>query len=146
MKKLILIICLLVVAITINAQQTDFSILTGSYLGQKPPGLVLERFAENIITDKFYPHSKLITSPDGDRIYWETFTDTVGGGMALYYSNYDGKKLSEPLRDTIISKYGVYSFVYSADGQTIYFGSRQPLPENGDKKIFGVSQQKSLKS
>ena len=43
MKKLILISCLLVAAITINAQQTDFPKLTGPYLGQKPPGDIFSR-------------------------------------------------------------------------------------------------------
>jgi hypothetical protein len=65
MKKLILLSCLLLtVSIIINAQQTNFPKLTGSYLGQKPAGMVVERFAENIITDNFYPHSKLIISPE----------------------------------------------------------------------------------
>ena len=139
MKKTVLIFSLMLsAAISSNAQKADFPKLTGPYLGQKTPGMTLERFAENIITDNFYPHSKLTISPVGDKIYWETFIDTIGGGFALYYSNYDGKSLSEPIRDTVISKYGVYSFIFSSDGQTIYFGSQQPLPEYGDKKIYGV--------
>jgi len=139
MKKLVLLICvLLVVAMALNAQQTDFPKLTGPYLGQKPPGMVPERFAESVITDDFYPHSKLMISPDGKRIYWSTFIDLANSGFALYCSDFDGKTLSKPTRDTSISKYGVDSFIFSGDGETIYFASQQPLPEEAGKKIYGV--------
>jgi len=39
MKRLILSSCLLVSAMSVNARQKDFPILTGPYLGQKPPGI-----------------------------------------------------------------------------------------------------------
>lgn len=139
MKKLILIIFLqLLVATSINAQQSDFPNLTGLYLGQKPPGMTPERFAENAITDNFYPHSKMMVAPDGNRIYWSTFIDTVNSDFALYYCDFNGKNLSMPKKDSVISKYGIYSFSYSNDGKTIYFGTQQPLPEYEGKKIYGV--------
>jgi len=40
-----------------------------TYLGQSPPGAAPIRFAEGIIGDNFYPHSKLIVSPGTDRIW-----------------------------------------------------------------------------
>jgi len=51
MKKPIFIISLLLVAaICINAQETEFPELTGLYLGQKPPGMKPKLFAQGIIT------------------------------------------------------------------------------------------------
>jgi len=48
---LALISCLLLAAaIPIGVQHTDFSKLTGSYLGQKPPGKIPEIFAPGIIS------------------------------------------------------------------------------------------------
>jgi hypothetical protein len=143
MKKLIIICLLLAIVTLINAQQKDFpsqklSGLTGPYLGQKPPEMTPERFAENVIGDNFYPHSKMMVAPDGNRIYWSTFIDTVNADFALYYSDFDGKNLSMPKKDTVISKYGIYSFLYSINGETIYFGTQQPLPEYEGKKIYGV--------
>lgn len=48
MKKRILIVSVLLVeAMVLMAQQTEFSKLTGPYLGQKPPGMTPEVFALN---------------------------------------------------------------------------------------------------
>jgi hypothetical protein len=64
---------LLLIVMTINAQEKDLPKLAGPYLGQKPPGTTPERFAPEIIPDHFFPHSRLIISPDGKRIYWTAF-------------------------------------------------------------------------
>jgi hypothetical protein len=42
MKKFALIFCLQVLAQSLFSQQTEFSELTGPYLGQKPPGMTPE--------------------------------------------------------------------------------------------------------
>ena len=47
LKKLVLNICpLLLAAAVLNAQQDNFAKLTGPYLGQKPPGMTPEMFAQ----------------------------------------------------------------------------------------------------
>jgi len=51
MKNLILITCVvLLAAIVLNAQQTEFPKLTGPYLGQKPPGEKAELFGNGILS------------------------------------------------------------------------------------------------
>jgi len=66
MKKLIYICCLLLAAgQTIHTQQTDFSKLTGPYLGQKPPGMTPEIFAPGVVSSEHQEHSSLAFSPDG---------------------------------------------------------------------------------
>lgn len=71
MKRLILIICmLLVMAITIDAQQSDFPKLTGPFLGQKPPGLVPEVFAPGVLSQFSMLHGKIVFSPNGLEVFW----------------------------------------------------------------------------
>lgn len=50
MIKTIFSCLLLITAITIKAQQSDFPKLTGPYLGQKPPGTTPEIFAPGIVS------------------------------------------------------------------------------------------------
>lgn len=49
-KKRIIIIYVLLLTISVNAQQNYFPKLTGPYLGQKPPGITPELFAPNLIS------------------------------------------------------------------------------------------------
>jgi hypothetical protein len=82
MKKLFLISCLMVLVITINAQQTDFPKLTGPYLGQKPPGMTPEIFAPGIILDEMDFHSCPAFSKDGNFVFWKTMNSSNDG---VYY-------------------------------------------------------------
>lgn len=53
-----------------HAQQGDFPVLKGPYLGQKPPGETPQMFAPHIISLKQSVHSSPIFSPDGREVYW----------------------------------------------------------------------------
>ena len=87
--------------------------VTESFLGQTSPGATPIRFAPEIITNNFYPHSKLIISPEGDRIYWTTFLDTISSDKALYYSDFNGNNLSTATQETAFDEYGILSFILS---------------------------------
>lgn len=59
----------IVLVFSSNAQQGDFPVLKGSYLGQKPPGMKPEIFAPGIISTE--DHEFGITfSPDGKEIFF----------------------------------------------------------------------------
>ncbi|HUV29635.1 MAG TPA: hypothetical protein VMY05_09770, partial [Acidobacteriota bacterium] len=47
----------------INAQQDDFPVLTGPYLGQKPPGLKPQVFAQGLLDPNL--HGCPVFTPDG---------------------------------------------------------------------------------
>lgn len=70
MKKLIPFICLLVLTSSIDAQEKEFPVLRGPYLGQKPPELNPELFAPGIVSNGI-DHCSPSFSPDGDEIYFE---------------------------------------------------------------------------
>ncbi|MCD4731958.1 MAG: hypothetical protein K8R74_15235 [Bacteroidales bacterium] len=112
--------------------------LTESFLGQAVPGLIPIRFAGDIITDSFYPHSKMIMSPEKDRIYWTTFLDTVSSDKALYYSDFDGENLSIAKTDNSLTKYGILSFTFNNDENNILYGSLQPHDELGGRLVRAV--------
>ncbi len=91
MKKTIcVIIAMLAIATSIIAQQKDFPVLKGPYLGQKPPGKTPELFAPDIISvDENFEHSAAVFSPDGKEVFWCTnvnaHTDKrVAGNLRLY--------------------------------------------------------------
>ena len=56
---------MLLLAVIVYAQQTDFPKLAGPYLGQKPPGMTPVIFAPGIIATEFHEHSFPSFSPDG---------------------------------------------------------------------------------
>jgi len=69
MKKLFLINIMLLFAFGINAQQSDCSNLTGSYLGQTLPGTIPGLFAPGIISTDDHEFSCCF-SPDGTEFYF----------------------------------------------------------------------------
>ena len=70
MNKFTLIsMLLLVAAIGIHAQKTDFPKLAGPFLGQKPPGNIPEIFAPGIISTEAHEFSCCF-SPDGKEFYF----------------------------------------------------------------------------
>ena len=112
--------------------------VTDSFLGQIPPGETPFRFARDIITDNFYPHSKLIISPKGDRIYWTTFLDTVSSDLALYNSDFDGENLSIAMKETALDEYGIKSFIFLNDDNKILVGSLQPYDKMDGRLVRAV--------
>ena len=96
MKKIILIVCLLLVAaISINAQITEFPKLTGPYLGQKPPGLTPEIFAPGIISQEEFIEFKGAFSPDGQEYYFykHSLPDII---PTLYFTKVENGVWTEP--------------------------------------------------
>ena len=116
----------------------DTTEVTVKFLGQKPPGAKPIRFAEGIITNSFFPHSTLMISTKGDRIYWSTFIDTVSSDLALFYSDFDGATLSAAKRETTLADYGVEAFVTSPDMNKIYFGTLRPYEKLGGRPVYAV--------
>ncbi len=99
MKKGIPFGCLLLVVISINAQQIDFPKLTGPYLGQKPPGKTAVLFAPDILTYELHESPVFLPNDSG------VIIGTMAEGLKFYtYAN--GKwsfpgKATFPLSETI---------------------------------------------
>ncbi len=69
MKRQAFIICVLLLSVIANAQQTEFPKLTGPYLGQKPPQDKPELFCPGIVSNEVN-HSSVAITPDGNELFW----------------------------------------------------------------------------
>ena len=111
-------------AALIEAQSDDFPVLTGSYLGQEPPGDTPVVFAPGIVsTGK--EHSAAMFTPDGREVWFGRLFPS-----AIYYMKVNGGVWSEPriahFCDTLTTS--LYP-VLSHDGNRVFFSSDRPPPE-----------------
>jgi hypothetical protein len=110
----------------INAQQDDFPVLKGPYLGQKPPGINPEIFGPGIISvDANFEHSAAVFSPDGNEVFWCTnvdwYTDKKRvGGLRLYSMKIVDGKWTAPQPAPFTKDIRVERPVFSPDGNKLY--------------------------
>ena len=112
-------------------------IISDYFMGQSAPGITPIRFASDIITDNFYPHSRLIISPGHDRINWTTFLDLISSEYELFYADFNGENISGAKKDTILAKYGILGFTWINESKII-FGSQQPYETMDNRLIRAV--------
>jgi 7,8-dihydropterin-6-yl-methyl-4-(beta-D-ribofuranosyl)aminobenzene 5'-phosphate synthase len=115
-----------------NAESQKFPILTGLYLGQKPPGKMPERFAPDIF---IYNHSTVTVSPDGKEMYWNS-GPKFGEGPIMMTKIVDGKwikPVEAPFSGKQYSKFDDCPFV-SPDNKRLFFISMRPLGSRTDNK------------
>jgi len=137
MKKLILISYLLLAAITVYAQQSNFPKLSGPYLGQKPPGMTPVIFAMNIIPATKY-HTSPSFSPDGMEAFWKMQGTILISMMKVVngcWTRPEMISLSSELDDFRDPS-------LSPDGKKLYFLSKGKLPyqEEATENIWAVDR------
>jgi ankyrin repeat protein len=125
------------VAALLAAKQADtsgirFPVLTGDYLGQKPPTEGAALFALGIISSIWGLHSTAVFSPDGNEVYWAPMMSFPGevytrGGLIMMkrvasrwtapaWAPFSGPDVNDDVP------------FFSTDGRRIYFISARPLP------------------
>jgi Tol biopolymer transport system component len=119
---------------TCNAQQNDFPVLKGPYLGQKLPGKIPEYFAPGIVTTRYHEHSAPAVSPDGRWIFWSVFLAPLQAEapQVILYSKRVNGNWSLPEVAPFSGQYMEGGPCFSSDGQKLFFGSCRPL--NGKDK------------
>jgi len=131
MKKLILVsLMLLVAAITISAQQTDFPKLIGPYLGQKPPGMTPEIFAPGIVSTCL-DELNSVFSPDGQEFY---FCVRNMGASSLFVMKCAKGFWSRPEPLPFAGTYNDIDVSLSPDGRQLFFCSNRPVAASGSPK------------
>lgn len=112
------------------SQQSEFPKLTGPYLGQKPPGIIPEIFAENI-TSAEYDNGGFAFSPNGDEVIF--FSIDKKGKYLLHYSKLSNGCWIKPEK-IFLSNSGNYIHpFFSTDGKKIFFGSDKRIKP--DEKV-----------
>lgn len=118
--------------------------LTGSYLGQNPPGMKPKIFAPGVISTKYYELSAPAFSPDGKTVFW----------TVIYARGKPSRIMEMRIENGIWTKPCLAAFAdttsddfypsFSADGKKLYFSSRRKLPigypENNGLRIWEVEK------
>jgi len=130
MKRLVLISCILfAAAISAHARQKDFLKVSGTYLGQKPPGTSPEVFAPGIISTYFNEGC----SGWGNNMEYFIFQRWIDGKSYLYSTRQVNSTWSEPELLTCVEQYQIGDFTIAPDGKTLVFASNILIEEIGSE-------------
>ncbi|MDH4156458.1 MAG: hypothetical protein OEW00_04185 [candidate division Zixibacteria bacterium] len=110
----------------INAQQGEFPVLKGLYLGQKPPGLIPEIFMPGIVSTELNEHGAPTFSPDLLEMYWSPQYMEIGGGRIIFMSCVDSQWQS-PRTASFSQEFKNQNPFLSLDGQRLFFKSFRPI-------------------
>jgi Tol biopolymer transport system component len=99
-----------------HAQQGDFPVLKGSYLGQKPPGDLPELFMPGIISNCDL-HSSVYFSPDGNEVYFSKLKESWTWN--IMFMKQESGRWTQP---QFLCK-GLTPFL-SPDGKTLFFSTQ----------------------
>ena len=123
-----------------HAQQDDFPVLKGPYLGQKPPGMTPEIFAPGIVSTEDKYELNAVFSPDGKEFYYEISTTTMEEkkeGKYFYIimvsKQIDGAWTKPELAE-FSGEHSIYDLCFAPDGNRIYFTSDRDDPWNTTKE------------
>ena len=109
------------------AQEQDFPVLKGQYLGQKSPGMTPEVFAPGIISSK--DHEFGITfSPDGKEIFFTRMIPEERIQKIMYTAAVE-EVWKKPEVAIFSGQHADMEPCFLPDGQELYFVSFRPVPE-----------------
>lgn len=125
-----------------NSEPQKFPVLTGPYLGQKPP-MNREVFAPDIVIRN---HSTIDVSPDGTELYWNS-GPTFGDGPIMMTKLVGGqwiKPIEAPFSGRKYSRWDDCPFV-TPDNKKLFFISSRPINgiDTGKENIWYVERMAS---
>jgi len=124
---------------------TEFPKLTGPYLGQKPPGMKPELFADSIFSSRYERfHTMICFSPDGEEVYWQAYEKKAmaedPNKQGIYVSRIENGRWTIPAFASFsIRNNRDDAPACSPDGKRLYFLSARPGrhdENNGNEKIW----------
>jgi Tol biopolymer transport system component len=108
--------------------ESNFPVLKGPYLGQKPPGITPEIFAPGIISTGY--HDGCITfSSDGKELFYHFGRH---GRMVILYMKQESGRWIAPQVASFSGKYRDGEPHFSYDGNKLLFRSTRPLEGRGE--------------
>jgi Tol biopolymer transport system component len=126
---------LLVLAISIHAQEPEFPELNGYYLGQKQPVNDPVIFAPGIVSNGGN-HSSVAISPDGKELYWS------GVKRKIWFTKLESERWTKP---EVVSFCMEDSFEYdnpfiTTDGNKMFFTSFRPGAVSQEKETIWYAE------
>ena len=111
--------------------QSNFPVLKGPYLGQKPPGRTVEQFAANVFDSTYQGfHSNIVFSPNGREVYWQLNSGFGSKLQAIFESRYEDGAWTKPHVASFSSlvEGGLDDAPFiSPDGKKFFFLSYRPI-------------------
>ena len=116
---------------------TDFPVLKGPYLGQKPPGMTPEIFAPGIVSIDKYSEFVCIFTPGAEECTFDWYGDDEYQNGAVFVTRIENGKWIEPKLHPLFTRFDdVFLPTLSPDGQYCFFTSKSlPVPEGTKKTI-----------
>lgn len=117
--------------------EQDFPRLSGSYLGQSPPGDETQVFALDIVASNRFEHGTVSFSPVGKEAFWAS-SYMLGDGTGYSYGRIltsrleDGYWTTPRMADFSGIKRGDDVPFIAPDGKRLYFLSRRPHEPGGE--------------
>ena len=106
------------------SDSTGFATLAGPYLGQKPPGIVPEQFAPDIIPIEDIEHCFPTFSSDGREVFWMTLK-RGSKPKIMHMKEVDGH-WTPPEVAPFAGEHSDMQPVFSPDGTRLYYASARP--------------------
>lgn len=110
------------------AEDLDFPVLKGSYLGQTPPGITPKIFAPGILSNDKIGAFCSVFSPDTNEFYYVRFLKGVDGSGRIYWMKRVNNTWTKPTPAPFSSDYPENDMRISSDGKKIFWRSWRPLP------------------
>jgi hypothetical protein len=111
------------------AQQENFPVLKGSYLGQRPPGMKPEIFAPGVISTENFGEAGSAFSQSGDMFLFNRRTPPEEH-KTIYFSEVKNGVWTKPSPVAFNSPYADWDFHFAPDGKTLYFSSKRPVNQD----------------
>jgi len=126
-------VILLALMFTTCTRRSDFPVLKGPYLGQKPPGMTPEIFAPGIVSTEDNQEFSCTFSPDGKEFYFNR-----GMTIMVCQNNKTGWTKPEPVKFT--EGYRSHEPHIPMDNKRLYYGSMREQPHGypDEEYAYGI--------
>ncbi len=118
-----------------SAQQDDSPVLRGPYLGQKPPGIKPEIFAQGIVSTTQGEFNAAF-SPDGKEFYFSV--NAPSGRETMKFMTYENDQWTLPRPIPFVSLQNDCDPFFSHDGSKLYFISTRPKKDRAGSKDWDI--------
>jgi hypothetical protein len=110
--------------------KSDFPVLKGKYLGQKPPGLTPEIFAPGIVSKSdYHEHSSPFFTKNGKEVYWSAQCIYEGeSNQRIFFMKLEDGKWTKPEIIHFTRKFHGGGPVFSLNEKRLFFYSCRPRP------------------
>jgi Tol biopolymer transport system component len=106
-------------------ERGDLSVLKGSYLGQKPPGVIPKVFAPGIVSTEANEGCSGFLNDATLYVFKRTYSDT--NRRDIFMTEMKNGGWTQPIPAPFDSRFSDGDFTVAPDGKTLYFTSRRSL-------------------